>query len=222
MGLIRDLIIDGIVGKAIGKFEELKDRYPLRKAKLHSALLVTLLVTLPLMFVLVTIHLCLLLWDIFEPFSVGVPLFLHLVPLVLYIGALVFSTFLVLQLWSVLALVYRPLDELMERGVSELMDPIRTYLMKLDLTVLTVFVIVFAAITAHGSFWSYTAIHFALQSVAITICAILMALSLLIYLGLRGILQLLFNRLLRRMDESYGISKRLKKFYDPLRKKASQ
>ncbi len=222
MGLIRDLIIDGIVGKAIGKFEELKDRYPLRKAKLHSALLVTLLVTLPLMFVLVTVHLCLLLWDIFEPLSIGVPLFLHLVPLVLYMGALAFSTFLVLQIWSVLALVYRPLDELMERGVADLMGPIRTYLLKLDLTVLSVFVTVFAAITASGIFMSYTAIHFALQSISILICAVLIALSVIVYLGLKGLLMLLFNRLLKRMDESYGISKRFKKFYDPIRKKASQ
>ncbi len=222
MGLIRDLIIDGIVGRALGKFEELKERYPLRKAKLHSTLLVTLLVTIPLMLVLMTVHLCLLLWDLFEPFSVAVPLYLHLVPLVLYLGVLAFSTFLVLQIWSVLALVYRPLDELMERGVAELMGPIRTYLMKLDLTVLSLFFIVFTAITSHGLFGSYTVVHFAMQLLSIIISTVLLALSILTYLGLKGLLMLFFDRLLRRIDERYSILKRLKRFYDPIRTKASQ
>lgn len=222
MGFVKELIVDGIVSTAVDTLERLKGRYPLKKAKLHSALAVLAVVAAPLISLIMAGHGCLLLWDIFEPFSIGVPLFLHLVPVVLQIGIWGFSAFLVLQVWDILSLFYQPIDELMEKGLEELIKPVRNHLLKLDLMLLAIFMLVFGMITVHGVAWSYTAVHFVIQAASVLVCALLLALSTLVYLAVRAALSLIFKRALKHLDERYDISKRIRRFYEPLKRKAPQ
>ena len=94
--------------------------------------------------------------------------------------------------------------------------------MKLSLVVLGTFVLAFVLITVQGIITGYTVVHFLLQLATILICTFLIALASLVYLAVKGSLLFVFKKVLKHMDERYGLSKRLKRYYDPYRGKATQ
>ncbi|MGA1792465.1 MAG: hypothetical protein ACMUHM_00785 [Thermoplasmatota archaeon] len=197
--------------------ERFRDRYPIEKAKRHSAFLMILILGVPLLLLSLLIHIPILLWDLFDPWNIDVPNLVHLCFGFIYVGIAVFTGMEIREFWGVLEIVYHPIKALKDDAVESIIKPVREGLIKIDIVVGLIILAVVTTDSISIYFTGFTGFHLAAYIIIFIIGGVMLALSTAIYLLIKGALVLLIDVIYSKMDKKFHISDNLKEFYDKVR-----
>jgi len=206
-----------ILSKILELLEKFREKYPIEKAKKHSAYLIILTLALPLFLITFIIHLPVMLWDLFDPWGVDVPNLVHLCFGIIYVGIAVFVAMEIKETWDMLEIVYHPIKALKNDAVENIIRPVREGLIKIDVVIGVVVLAVVTTDSISIYLTGFTGFHLAAFIVIFIIGALMIGLSAAIYLLIKGALVLLIDVIFRKMDRTFHISDNLKEFYEKVR-----
>ncbi|MGA1819609.1 MAG: hypothetical protein ACMUHU_01225 [Thermoplasmatota archaeon] len=197
--------------------ERFRDRYPIEKAKKHSAFLIILTLGVPLLLISLLIHMPIFLWDLFDPWGIDVPDLVHLCFGFLYLGIIVFTGMEIREFWEVLKIVYHPVKALKDDAVENILKPIRGGLIKIDIVIGVVVLAVVTTDSISIYLTGFTGFHLAVFIVIFIFGGLMIALSAALYILIKGALELMIDVIYKKMDKKFHIGDNLKEFYDKVR-----
>jgi len=175
--------------------------------------IISALVVVPVLILFVTLLLLpVLIWDLFDPFGVGVHWVVYLFYLFLYACAGYLSYILISDVLDIVDVIYHPVKHLIKRTASTLMRPITKTLKKalvFLMIALGVIELIIALIMVVFGF------SFALLIAMIVLALVFVTMVLIgkaITMTVRRVLDLLFRSAFGFVDRSFGISDKAKRY----------
>lgn len=206
-----------LLGKIIRWIDRMRDRFPkedIRRKLVYISLITTLL---PLFLIVITIQGTFSILYLIFSFRDDVSAVIHISFLLIYMGVGMFTLVEIREWWKLLDMIYEPIKTLEERTVETILDPFRSYLMKMDLIIagimLSVFSLVIVSIMLIGFYWL-----FLIPMILVTfIGIILIAISVLIYLLIKGMILFFIGFIWKKIDDRFKIIEKFKGNWDKIK-----
>lgn len=193
-----------------------KEKYPKKKVKNRVAIISFILTGLPLFLVLFIIHGAYSIIDVFANIGLITAISVQIVFVLLYISVVVFIIFEIKSWWDLIDIVYEPVRTMEERTSDKLLEPVRKFMIKMDLIIAAIMMAIFMGIIILILIRGFTPILILPVVVTLIVGGVLIGASILIYLVFRSILVFLFDVLWRKLDNRFHITDSMRRKWDDL------